>query len=149
MILQAGSVDITNLNTRDNATEHFEYFNQETLRSAENLIKVAESALKSHPTLQKVVILKHIPRYDPVAVDPLHIKPALSQIYNNNMTNLWMSSPFKSKIFVGSHNIECNGAIREARYRCTKSGRFDGYHLYGATGIKSYTNSVMQILQRI
>ena len=57
-----------------------------------------------------------------------------------------MQSPHKNKIFVGTH-IECSGGIREARYRCTKSGRFDRIHLYGCTGMKAYTNSVMNILK--
>ena len=54
----------------------------------------------------------------------------------------------KDKMFVGDHNIECSGAIREARYRHTKSGRFDGIHLYGSSGRKAYTNSVLDILRR-
>ena len=27
-----------------------------------------------------------------------------------------MQSPFQSKVFIGSHNIDCTGAIRESRY---------------------------------
>ena len=148
LILQAGSVDISNLNTRDNATEHFEYFSQETTKSAENLFQVAESSLRNHPNLQKVVIMKQIPRYDTESVDPLQIKPALSEIYNNKLSELWLHSALKQKIFVGSHDrIACTGGIREARYRCTQSGRFDGVHLYGPSGMKTYTNSVLEILK--
>ena len=55
MILQAGSVDITNLNTRVNATEHFDFFNQETIRSADNLFKVAEY-WHERSTLQSVAV---------------------------------------------------------------------------------------------
>ena len=62
LILQSGSVDVTNLITRDNATDYFEYFNQETIKSAENLFKVTEDSMINHPSLEKVVILKHIPR---------------------------------------------------------------------------------------
>ena len=148
LIMQAGSVDITNFNTRENATDNFDYFHQETLKSAENLFRVAENALKNHQTLQKVIIFKQIPRYDTKIVDPLQIKAALSDIYNKRIAELWMNSSLKSKIFVGSHNIECNGGIREARYRCTLSGRYDGVHLYGPSGMKVYTNSVMEILKR-
>ena len=54
----------------------------------------------------------------------------------------------RDKIFVGSHeSIACTGGIREARYRCTQSKRFDGIHLYGPSGMKAYTNSVMEILK--
>ena len=73
----------------------------------------------------------------------------MSLIFNNTLADLWIRSPLKEKIFVGSHNIECSGAIREARYKCTKSGRFDGVHLYGSTGTKAYTNSVINILKNV
>ena len=48
---------------------------------------------------------------------------------------------------MGTHNFDFSGGIREARYRCTKSGRYDGVHLYGTTGSKAYTNSVIAILK--
>ena len=93
------------------------------------------------------MILKQTPRYDPHTVDPLSMKPALSQLFNNTMMDMWMNSPMKDKIFVGSHNIDCSGAIQSARYRHTKTGRFDGVHLYGSSGSKAYTLSVLNILR--
>ena len=148
LVLQAGSVDITNLKTREDATKHFQFFNEEANKSAANLFSVAESSLRNNPNLQKVVIMKQIPRYDTNISDPLEVKPALSDIYNNKLTNMWINSELKDKIFVGSHEtIACTGGVREARYRCTQSGRFDGVHLYGPSGMKTYTNSVMQILR--
>ena len=59
-----------------------------------------------------------------------------------------MSSTLKEKIFVGNHTIECSGSIREARYRETRTGRFDGLHLFGSSGQKAYTNSVLNILKK-
>ena len=147
LLLQAGSVDITNLKTRGNPTEHFDYFNQQTVQSAKNTFSVAVDALNTHPSLQKVVICKQIPRYDTAETDPLQLKSALSHIFNNTLVDQWMKSPLKDKIYVGTHNIDCSGGIREARYRCTKSGRYDGVHLYGTTGPKAYTNSVINILK--
>ena len=78
--------------------------------------------------------MKQIPRYDPSHVDPLSLKPTLSILFNNTLTELWMESPYKQKIYVGNHNIECTGAIKESRYRHTKSGKYDGIHLYGSSG---------------
>ena len=122
LILQAGSVDITNLNTKDDPAKYMEYFRQETVISAKNLFSAAVNALKVQPTLSKVVIMKQIPSHDPSHVDPLALKPTLSILFNNTLTDLWMESPHKDKIFVGNHNIECTGAIQESRYRQTKSG---------------------------
>ena len=79
--------------------------------------------------------------------DPLSLKPALSQLFNNTLTDQWMSSPHKDKIFIGTHNIECTGAIKESRYRETKTGKFDGVHLFGSSGQKAYTLSVLNILK--
>ena len=136
LILQAGSVDISNLNTRDKSTEHFDYFRQETVKSAENLFKMAESSLKNYPELKKVVIMKQVPRYDAEVLDPLQLKQALAEIYNNKLSDLWLHSAMKKNIFVGAHSsIACAGGIRKARYWCTQSGRFDGVHLYGPSGI--------------
>ena len=145
--MQSGSVDITNLNTQEEPEKHLEYFKQETILSAQNLFKVACKALESKPNLQKVVIMKQTPRYDPAHVDPLALKPALAMLFNNTLTDQWMNSPLKEKIHLGNHNIECTGAIKEARYRHTKSGRYDGIHLYGSSGKKSFTLSVLHILR--
>ena len=147
LVLQAGSVDISNLNTKDNPTQYIEYFKQETIISATNFFQTAVKALSVSPSLEKVVIMKQIPRYDPVQVDPLCLKPVLSQLYNTTITDLWMNSEHKNIIVIGSHNIECTGAIKEARYRDTKSGKFDGIHLHGCSGRKTYTLSVLNILK--
>ena len=148
LVVQAGSVDISNLNTKNNPEKHIEYFKSETVKSATNLFNAATNALTLQPSLQKVVIMKHIPRYDPASVDPLALKTALSQLYNNTLTNLWTESLLRDKIYIGNHNIECSGAIRESRYRHTQSGRYDGIHLFGSSGMKAYTLSVLNILQK-
>ena len=147
LVLQAGSVDMTNLNTRDSPTEYLEYYKQEVVISAKNCFQVAVNALSNTPNLEKVILMKQVPRYDPADVDPLSLKPALSQLYNNTLTAEWMDSQYKDKIMIGNHNIECSGAIKEARYRETKSGRFDGIHLFGASGRKTFTLSVLNIFR--
>ena len=147
LIVQAGSVDITNLKTDVNPREHLEYFKQEAVVSARNIFNSCVSAFEHQPSLKSIIILKQTPRYDPSEVDPLSIKPMLSHLFNNTLMELWMNSSLKHKIHVGNHNIDCSGAIQAARYRHTKSGRFDGVHLYGASGNKAYTKSVINILK--
>ena len=93
--------------------------------------------------------MKQTPRYDPLNVDPSALKPVLSNLFNNTLVQCWMSSDQKDRIHVGTHNIECTGSIREARYRETKTGRFDGLHLLGSSGQKAYTNSVLNILKTV
>ena len=146
LIVQSGSVDITNLKTDVNPREHLEYFKQEVVVSARNIFNSCVSAFEHQPSLKSIIILKQTPRYDPSEVDPLSIKPMLSHLFNNTLMELWMNSSLKHKIHVGNHNIDCSGAIQAARYR-HKSGRFDGVHLYGSSGGKAYTMSVLNILR--
>ena len=147
-VIQAGSVDITNLNTKDNPTEYLEYFKQETVISAKNLFQAAVNGLVSSPSLKNIILMKQTPRYDPIEVDPLSLKPALSQLYNNILTEEWMNSEYKDRIMIGTHNIECSGAIQQARYRETRSGKFDGIHMFGPSGRKFYTLSVLNIFKK-
>ena len=116
LVLQAPSVDITNLKTNVNPSKYIKKWEQQTILSAKNFFSVVENALKTKPTLNKVVILKLIPRYDPPSVDPLGLKSDLSKKFNAKLEELCRQSTFKSKVFVGSHNIACTGALRESRY---------------------------------
>ena len=104
-------------------------------------------ALERQSSLKSVIIMPHIPRYDPRHIDPLGLKPVLSQIFNNSLAEFWISSPLRHKIHLGAHNIDCTGAVQAARYRHTKTGRFDGIHLFGSSGSKAYTNSVVNIVR--
>ena len=91
--------------------------------------------------------MKQIPRYDPAVTDPLAIKAALSQLFNTTLTDMWMTCTQRDRIVIGSHNLECTGAIKESRYREPKTGRYDGTHLLGNSGQKFYTLSVLAILR--
>ena len=50
--------------------------------SARNIFDSCLLALDRQPSLKSVVIMKQT-RYDPLSVDPLSIRPALSQLFNN------------------------------------------------------------------
>ena len=95
-----------------------------------------------HP---KVIIMKLTPRYDPADYDPQSIKAALAQLFNDTLTQLWLNSDNKDKIFIGNHTLECTGGVRYARY--VRGNRYDGVHLYGASGNKAYTESVLRIIR--
>ena len=146
LLVQSGSVDITNLKTTDeNLKKYGEYFKQHAIMSATNLFTTITNALKSSPNLQKVILMKHIPRYDPTSCDPQSIKAALSKLYNDTIVQLWLFSPLKNRISIGSHNLECTGGVRDSRYRYRN--RNDGIHLNGPSGRKAYTESVLCIIR--
>ena len=98
-----------------------------------------------NPSLNKVVILKQVPRYEHTSVDPFKIKSSLADLYNDTLVELRACSPLKEQIFIGNHALDCFGGVREARYK--SKHRFDGVHLYGSSGTKAYTESVLMILR--
>ena len=148
IIVQSGSVDITNLKTKKDVEKHFDYFHQQAVISATNTFSACENALKIYPSLVKTVIMKQIPRYDRTDLDPLSVKQALSEIFNKTLTDLWLRSPLKHKMFIGSHNLECSGGIRQSRYENVLTGVYDGIHLHGSSGGKFYTKSALNILKQ-
>ena len=142
LIVQSGSVDISNLKTKGNDVRKYgEYFRQQTVLSASNLFTAVSNALITNNKLNKAIILKQVPRYDPYALDPQGIKSALVQLYNDTIVQLWLASSLMNKITIGNHDLECSGGVREARYR--SKNMFDGLHLRGPSGSKSYTESVL------
>ena len=60
---------------------------------------------------------------------------------------MWHNSNMKNRMFIGKHKLNYTGDQIEARYRCDKTGRYDGVHLYSNQGSISYTNSVSQVLK--
>ena len=131
--------------TIPNSKKFSEFFKQQAIISAQNLFTSVTEALKNSPELKQTIIMKQIPRYDPIVKDPSSLKPALSQLFNDTLTKLWLESPLKHRITLGSHSLECHGGIRESRYR--NGGKFDGIHLYGPSGKKAYTESVLSIIK--
>ena len=90
--------------------------------------------------------MKQIPRYDTYASNPPGLKPFLSKLFNETLDELLSSNQHKNRIYIGNHNLECSGGVFEARYRNTQAKKFDGIHMYGPSGMKAYTASVLSIL---
>ena len=146
LIIQAGSVDITNLKTEaPNANDYLEYYKQKTIISSENIFQAAVNAESKYPELKKIVLMKQTPRYDSSTSNPPGLKPYLSQLFNDNLDKLFKSTQ-TMKIIIGNHNLDCHGGVFEARYRNCQTKKFDGIHLYGPSGVKAYTASVLNIL---
>ena len=100
------------------------------------MIAEVSNALIAKPGIKKALILKHIPRYDDRQTDPHLLKAALATLYNETLTNKWLDSPLKDRLEIGSHMLECHGAVFEARYKNAKKNLFDGVHMLGCSGKK-------------
>ena len=111
------------------------------------MFSLAQTSLEQYPTLNKVVIMEHPPRFDAQNVDPTLLKHNLAKLANTTLNQLWLNSTLKDKIIIGRHSLECHGIGRSHLDRYESSaGRYDGVHLYGKTGVRDYTNRVKNIL---
>ena len=149
IVLNAPTVDITNLDTSKlTPTDNTEYFKQEVVVSCKNVFSVAHEALKKNHNLVKVIISEHSPRYDQLDVDPISLKPALAKFANTTFNNLWMESPWKSKIIVAAHNLQCDVKTRVERFTDERTNRYDGIHAYSQSGKAAFTRSLIGIFSQ-
>ena len=104
------------------------------------MVNVAIDAIKN-TDVSKVIILERIPRFDRTQDDPPSIKKELSELANSHLHYLLQKSGYKSKIIIGSHNL--NNHISDY-YGDVES--FDGIHLRGLPGQYAYTKSIIGLL---
>ena len=149
LLLSAPTVDITNLDTSKlKPSDNTEAFKQEVIVSCQNMISVAHHALTQNTGLKKVILMSHPPRFDRSVVDPLSLKPALAKVANTTLHQLWLDSPHKDKIFIGEHRLDCSDSTQVLRYTDERTNRYDGIHMYGSSGKRAYTASVLAILNK-
>ena len=109
LVLSAPTVDVTNLDTAKlKPSDNTEFFKQEVINSSKNIMTVAQNAIRVNTRLKKVIVLCHPPRFDPSQVDPLSLKQTLAKIANSSLHQLWLDSPYKDKIFIGEHTLDCS-----------------------------------------
>ena len=144
LVIGAPSVDITNLDTSNvREKDNVEVFKQKIHVSCQNIITAAESAIRNHPELEKVVIVEHAPRFDIHEVDPTGLKPKLALFANNTLDKLQQSSDMKNKIVLGKHSLD---KLHSRMYKDERTGRYDGLHMYGVNGFLLYTDSIVKII---
>ena len=63
LVLQGGSIEITNINTKDESKEmHFQSWKNKVKKSSEEMFNLAEESITAYPDL-KVIIVARIPRF--------------------------------------------------------------------------------------
>ena len=149
LILSAPTVDISNLKTSNlKPNDKTMVFHQNVIVSCKNMFTIAENALRNHKNLTKVVLLEHSPRFDNQDIDPIGLKHELAKFANVTYGQLWLTSPLKDKIKIGSHKLNClDDSQFFETYSDARTHRFDGVHLYGKYGRQAYTNSLLDVLK--
>ena len=147
LILAAPTVDISNLKTdRIKPDDDTDDFKNMVKDSCNNMLKVAEDALSNNSELKSVTIMNHAPRRDSEKVDPMGIKSKLASFANHYLLELWLDSPQKHNITIGSHSLESSEETLLIRQTDEHTGKYDGIHFYGNSGKIAYTESVINIL---
>ena len=138
LVLSAPTNDISNIESESEVAEKI------AAESSQKMIRTAENALKDFQHLEKVVIMEHNVRFDKKS------KARLSQLANEKLNQFASRSPYHNKIFIGNHSLESYGVgiTHENRYVDRSNGQYDGVHLWGPTGKKDYTVSVLKILRQ-
>ena len=128
-------------------TDNTEALQQNVVISCNNIVNIAQNALKNHPKLEKVTILEHAPRFDEKNIDPLGLKSHLAKFANSTLGQLWMTSPMKGRIMIGKHTLDCPDEAFLDRYRDENSLKYDGVHMYGSWGRHAFSLSLKNIFK--
>ena len=106
------------------------------------MVKVAEDLLRENQSIEKVILMDCIPRFDLRGNDPYGLKPILAKLSNNLNRETINRSGFKDKIVAGVHTIDGN----EVNFGNPDETPFDGIHMYGRAGCQNYTQSIIKTL---
>ena len=132
-IVMAPCNDITNLGELSSPEEQRLMGSQ----SSRNTIRILEDALKSCPTLRKIVCVER-----PVRVDRL---ADLSSYSNSELKRMAASSEFSNRILVSSNMSELCSSEDEmvAVFRAPNSKGADGIHMRGDNGEQFFTEMLI------
>jgi hypothetical protein len=129
-IILAPCNDITNLRGFSSPEEQRLMASQ----SSRNTIRVIEDALRSYPTLRKIVCTERLVRVDDMA--------ELSSYSNSELRRLAVASEFANMIVVSSNSSELCTTEEEkvSVFRAPNSKGADGIHMRGEKGQEFFTN---------
>ena len=91
--------------------------------------------------------MQHAPRYDRADVDPTGLKSELAKFANTMFSQMLHSSPWREKITIGEHSLECSDDLFEKMFVNGQSGWYDGIHMHNRQGRNFYTKSLLNIFK--
>ena len=154
LVLQTGSIEITNINvngalmdvSKDIKQYKNEWFNKVEEDSKE-VLHIAQNALENNRSLEKVIILKRLPRYDKSTSDLIGIKSELSKygnaVYDLELTK--MGNP--ENIIVLDLDLDGSGHFRNIVFGKQEQPNYDGIHCRGRSAESQFTYRVIKALK--
>ena len=98
LILQGGCNEISNINLSNGVSASI--LEEKVKMSRTKMFQLAQSSLRNNPKLKKVIIVKSLPRYDPLNLDQHSVKSKLNQFGNTLYDTLWMSNGCPENILI-------------------------------------------------
>ena len=151
-VFQTGSIEITNLDIKkammddqiDIKDYEIEWF-RKVEDDSTNLFNLAIDVTAKQQDLE-VVILKRLPRFDPISEDPIGIKKKLSTFANNVYNQLWAKhgSPKNIKIKSLQLGISSSEYLKKIVMGNPGSPIYDGIHLLGQHAPHHFTYRAVQ-----
>ena len=108
-------------------------------QDSKNLFEIAQAALKNKKNLEKVVILKRLPRYDRSSNDFFGIKSELSRYANSLYDQLWIKMGSPQNIVILQLDLEGSRSYKNLIFGSPSSQQYDGIHLNGEGGERQFT----------
>ena len=137
VLLQCPSVHISNMNTESADNDNMKEMKKEVSESAAKMIEVAENLVKVKPSIEKVVLVDCIPRFDHESSHRCGLKSKLARYSNDVQRQIASESEFNDKMIIGNHSMNGNTET----YGDKNLPYFDGIHMNGRKGTETYTKS--------
>ena len=146
LVLQTGSIEITNIEVNEalmdkdsSLVEYKKIWFDKVEQDSKNLFEIAQDALKNKNSLEKVVILKRLPRHDRSSSDFFSIKSELSKYANSIYDQLWIKMGSPKNIVILELDLEGSRSYQNLIYGSPSSQKFDGIHLNGEGAVRQFT----------
>ena len=158
LVLQTGSIEITDLNINEalkDTPEKIQMYKKEWFEKVEkdstNLFDVAEAALAQDDTLEKVLIVKRLQRYDRGSKEVTKIKSDLSEFANSVYDQLWLKRGSPEKIQVLELNLKCSESkyLKSIIFGNPGQPNYDGVHLRGKFAGRHFTYRAVQAIKSV
>ena len=154
LVFQTGSIEITNIEVNKammdkdmSLEEHKKVWFEKVEQDSKNLFDIAQAALKKNKSIQKVVILKRLPRYDRSSSDFFSIKSELSKYANSIYDQLWIKMGSPKNMIILQLDLEGSRSYQNLIYGSPNSQKYDGIHLNGEGAERQFTYQTIKQLK--
>ena len=158
LVLQSGSIEITDLDINEavlDTTKDLSDYKREWFKkvedTSEKLFDIAENALRKNRNIEKVIIVKRLPRFDRGSDDILQMKSKLSEFGNTCYDQLWRKrgSPENIKIVNIDLQVSSSKYLKYLIFGDPSLKNYDGIHMRGEGGARHFTYRTIQAVREI